>query len=37
VRKLALEMESRAREGDAAWALTEKETMGRLLEACGEL
>jgi L-threonylcarbamoyladenylate synthase len=37
VRQLALEMESRAREGDAAWALTEKEKMGRLLEACGEL
>ena len=34
VRQLALEMESRARQGDAAWAQAEREKMAQLLKAC---
>ena len=37
VRQLALEMESRARQGEVDLALAQKDTMGQLLQACGEL
>jgi len=37
VRQLALEMESRAREGDVSCAINGREQLGRLLEACREL
>ncbi len=37
VRQLALEMESKAREGDVSCAQTGKEQLGKLLEACKNL